>query len=159
MEPYLGRFWQFLLGIFLQVDWVPRTVSSGERISRFIPYSGWIKRDKGAVSPAAFMPSPKTGDTSVYRTAGCTERRVWLLGVIFVERKRADRRKIIARADVCSDLVLREGLKVRPRVLPHPRHADLTNWPDEKARQKDKANALAQKAALSINANKEMING
>jgi hypothetical protein len=82
---------------------------------------------------------------------GCTENRVWLLGTLFVERKLTDKRKIIARADVSSDLVFREGLKIRARLRPHPRHAEIMNWPDEKARQKDKALAMAQAATLSFN--------
>ena len=155
MQPFLGRSWKFLLGIFLRVDWVPRKVSTDERISRFILSRHWIKRENGAVAPAAFMPSSKTGDTSVYRTTGCSERRVWLLGELFVERKRADRRKILARADVSSDLVFREGLHIRPRLRPHPRHAEIMNWPDEKARQKYKSLAIAQAASLSVKAQRD----
>lgn len=73
------------------------------------------------------------------------------MGLLFVEGKRADRRKIIARADVSSALIFRQDLEIRARLRPHPRHAEIINWPDEKARQKDKALAIAQTAALSFN--------
>ena len=149
MESYLERFWKFLLGIFLQIDWVSRAVSPGERISRFIPYRGWIRPAKGRVSPAAFMP-PKIGDLSVYRTSGCAEKKIWLLGMLFVERKRKDKARVVGRADVCSDLVFEQKLKIRSLFSPHLRHAELTNWPEDKAQQKDKALALAQAAILCV---------
>lgn len=146
MEQYLKRFWEFLLGIFLRVDWVPRAVSPDERISRYI----FNKRHmRGGLSSAAFMPA-RNGRTSVYRTSGCAEKRIWLLGLLFVERKRKDKVNIIGRADVDSKIVFQANLNIRPLLRPHPRHADLTNWPNDKAQQKDKALALAQGAALML---------
>jgi hypothetical protein len=147
---YLEKFWNFLCAIFLWLDWTPRSVSLDERISRFIIYKRWMNRAKGLVSPAAFMPSTKTRDPSVYRTSGCAERRIWLIGLVFVERKRRDKVRILGRADVDSTLVSDEGLKIRARLTPHPRHAELTNWPDDKAQQKAKALALAQGATLHL---------
>ena len=147
---YLGKFWNFLYAIFLWHDWVTRSVSPDERISRFILSERWMNRAKGSVSSAAFMPSTKTRDISVYRTSGCSERRVWSTGLFFVERKRRDRKRILGRADVNSNLIFIEGLRVRARLLPHPRHAELTDWPDDKAHQKHKALALAQGATLGL---------
>jgi len=146
LESYLERFWKFLLGIFLRVDWASRTVSPDERISRYIFDKRYMR---GGVSPAAYMP-PRSGGTSVYRTSGCTEKRIWLLGLLFVERKRRDNVKILGRADLNSRIVFGEDLNIRPSFRPHPRHADLTNWPDDKAQQKDKAIALAQASVLTV---------
>lgn len=146
MEQYLERFWISLLGIFLQTDWCPRTVSRDERISRYIVNKQHMK---GGISPAAFMPA-RDGSTSVYRTSGCAEKRIWQLGFIFVERKRRDRVKIVGRADVNSQIVYDEDLRIQPSLRPHPRHADLVNWPDDKAQQKDKALALAQACSLTV---------
>jgi hypothetical protein len=147
---YLEQSWKFLRATFLLLDWAPRNVSPDERISRFIPSERWMNRTKSLVYPAAFMPSKRTKDISVYRTSGCSENRIWLIGFFFVERKRRDRRRVLGRADVSSNLVFREGLKCQPRLLPHPRHAALTDWPDDKTLQKDKALALAQGATLGI---------
>ncbi len=144
--PYLERFWKFSLSIFLRFDWVSRTVTPDERLSRFIFDK---KHLRGSISPAAFMP-PKTGGTSVYRTCGCTAKRIWLLALVFVEGERKDKAKILGRADVEAGVVFREGLKVRPLLRPHPRHADLTGWPEDKPSQKDKALALAEAASLCI---------
>ena len=146
MEQYLEQFWIFLLGIFLQIDWTSRAVKPDERISRYITNKQHMK---AGISPAAFMPA-KSGSTSVYRTSGCTEKRIWLLGLLFVERNRRDNVKILGRADLDSKIVFEEGLNIRPSFRPHPRHADLINWPNDKAEQKDKAAALAQAAALIV---------
>jgi hypothetical protein len=109
-----------------------------------------MKAAKGWVSPAAFMPSTKTKATSVYRTSCCGEGRIWRIGELFVERKRKDEREILARADTQAARVFQEGLRIDAHLLPHPRHADLANWPDDKAQQKDKALALAQAAILLV---------
>lgn len=147
---YLKRSWKSLRATFLLLDWVPRSVSPDERISRFIPNAKYMDRTKGWVYPAAFMPSKKTKDISVYRTSGCSEGKIWLIGHLFVERRRRDRKQILGRADVNCRLVLREELKIRCTVFPHPRHAVLTDWPDDKAHQKDKALALAHGATLLL---------
>jgi hypothetical protein len=57
---------------------------------------------------------------------------------------------MLGRADFNSSVVFKEGLKLRATLLPHPRHADLTEWPQDKAHQKDKALALAQSASVHV---------
>ena len=153
---YLERFWKSLCAIFLRLDWIPRTVSPGERISRFIFSRRHMDEASGWVSPAAFMPPTKTKDTSVYRTTKCGEGRIWLIGDLFVARKRKDRRSIRSRADVTSDLVFQEGLRIVASRSPHPRHADVTNWPDDKPQQKIKAMALAQGATLRLHPRRDV---
>ena len=58
--------------------------------------------------------------------------------------------RLLGRADFNSNVVFKEGLKLRATLLPHPRHADLTEWPQDKAHQKDKALALAQNATVHV---------
>jgi hypothetical protein len=141
LAPYIQRFYRFLLSISLRADWVSRAVSPSERISRFVMYRKWLD-GAGRVTSAAFMPS-SARTVSVYRTSKCAEKRIWLLGLLFVERKRRDSRKILGRADVRANVALQEGLRIRPLLTPHPRHAELIDWPEEKEAQKDKALALA----------------
>jgi hypothetical protein len=150
LEPYLQRFWRYLRAIFLWTDWISRSVSPDEPISRFVFDRRHMNQAKGCVSPAAFMPSTKTRVASVYRTSCCNEERIWTLGELFVERNRKDKRKILGRADVEAALVFHEGLAIQPHLLPHPRHAELTKWPSDKAEQKDKALALAQASKLLL---------
>jgi hypothetical protein len=89
-------------------------------------------------------------DVSVYRTGGCGERRIWLLGDLFVAAKRRDNRSILARADLAAQLFFKEGLEVIPEPSPHPRHANVTQWPSDKPQQKIKAMTLANAAALRL---------
>lgn len=150
---YLLQFWRFLQATFLKFDRVPRQVSSTEPISRFVFYRDHLKI--GRVSFAAFMPSPKTMDVSVYRTFGCSERKIWLLGDLFVAAKRKDNRSIIARADLVSQPVLNQGLDIISEPSPHPRHANVTRWPNDKPQQKIKAMALANAAKLQMHSQSE----
>ena len=106
--------------------------------------------DKGRVSFAAFMPPMKKLEVSVYRTSDCGERKIWLLGELFVEAKRKDNRSIVARADITSKRVFDEGLAIVPELSPHPRHANVTGWPVDKPQQTIKALALAQGSMLKL---------
>ena len=150
---YLLQFWRFLQATFLKFDQVPNRVSPGEPISRFILSRDHIKT--GRVSFAAFMPSPKTLNISVFRTNGCGERKIWLLGDLFVAAKRKDSRTILARADLASMLIFKQGLNIIPEPSPHPRHANVTHWPSDKPQQKIKAMALANGATLRLRAQSE----
>ncbi len=147
---YLGQFWRFLQATFLKLDRVPGSVSHAERISRFIVQKKYMNETKGWVRPAAFMPSTATKTTSVYRTSSCSEGRIWLIGDLFVARKLKPQRDVLARADVQADIILNEGLAIVPKPSPHPRHADVTSWPDDKPLQKIKAMALAEAATLRL---------
>jgi hypothetical protein len=145
---YLVQFWRFLQATFLKFDRVPSRVSPSEPISRFIFSREHVKT--GRVTFAAFMPSTKTLDVSVYRTSRCGERKIWLLGDLFVAAGRKDNRGILARADLTSQLAFHEGLDIIPTPSPHPRHANVTNWPSDKPQQRIKAMALAIGATLRL---------
>lgn len=149
MGLYPRQFYRYFLSILLKLDRVPAVVSSGERISRFIFYQRHIKG--GEIRAAAFLPSRTSEDTSVYRTDGCSEKKVWLLGNLFVERLRRDGRTVLARGDVISGTVFGQDLKIISTPRPHPRHAVICNWPDDKPQQLIKAMALALKATLHLN--------
>ena len=143
---YLRRFWISLQITFLKLDRISRNVSRGERISRFILSDKHMPR--GRVSAAAFMPSTKTKDTSVYRTRNCKEKRIWLLGEVFVAPIR--KLDVLARADLQSNLAFDEGLSIVADPSPHPRHAVVTKWPEDKAQTKIKAMALARGSSLVL---------
>ncbi len=150
--PYLSRFRQFLLSTFLQLDRISEAVTPGERISRYIFYAKHTK--KGRVSFGAFIPSQKTKNLSVYRTCRCSERRIWLLGELFVEPLRKDKRRILARGDVSSAVIFDQGLSIVACSKPHPRHANVLDWPDDEPQQQMKAVVLAQKSCLFLHPEK-----
>ena len=150
LVSYLLRFWELLLITFLKLDWVPQIVSAEERISRFVFSERHMNRTKGQIKPAAFLPSPKNKSASVLRTSDCPERRIWRIGELFVARFRTDRPKLLARGDLRAEVVLKQGLGIVADPSPHPRHADVTNWPEDRAQQKIKAMVLAQSASLLL---------
>lgn len=144
----LRRFYTSFLIILLKFDSVPTAVSPDERVTRFIFSKHYVRN--GKVSLEAFMPHRATRETSVYRTRGCSEGKVWQLGNLFVTRLRKDKPTLVARGDVSSGVVFNESLGIVSLHSPHPRHAVLRNWPEEKAHQKIKAMVLAQKATLHL---------
>ena len=145
---YLGKFCGFLLATFLKFDRVPRIVSPSERISRFIFRRDQIDKTNRLVKFAAFM-YPRAKSISVYRTSGCSERKIWWIGVLFVEKKRTDKRKLLARADAQSCVFFNQKLTIIANPSPHARHAEVANWPDDKGKRRTIAIALAQKATLA----------
>ena len=80
------------------------------------------------------------------------------LGDLFVAAKRKDNRTILARADLASMLIFKQGLNIIPEPSPHPRHANVTHWPSDKPQQKIKAMALANGAILRLRAQSEKQN-
>jgi hypothetical protein len=131
-------------------------VCSDERITRFLTQRKWFNPKTSNVSPQAFSPrTPKPPSTipktSVYRTEGCSDDEVWLIGEKYVTEKRQDGQRVLARADVSSDVILSfAGLLIEPAPTPHPRHADIVNWPDSRERQLDKMNVLAEQSELRL---------
>lgn len=139
------------MSTFLRLDWAPRTVAPDEPTAHYIFDKDHFSVSKRVAKYAAFMPSTKTGDISVYRTNNCSEWRIWALGEYFVARLRPDNVVLLARGDVVAQAFVRQGLSVVARPKPHPRHAVVTSWPDERAARRVKAMALAQEALLFLN--------
>lgn len=90
---------------------------------------------------------PHRGETSVFRVDGLSSEEVWDIGIDFVARNR--RQALKGRADLDVAHVLVVNLKVEPDTTPHPRHANIVDWPAEKHEQKMMATKLASVAATS----------
>ena len=95
------------------------------------------------------MPDKK-GEASVYRTSNLSNLEIWGIGIEYVEKKRKDKKKLQARADIVVSHVLATGLHVTPDRKPHKRHANLTNWPSEKSEQMLIAMELANSSRLFV---------
>ena len=107
-------------------------IDLSETLSRFVVYNRWIRSSINKVKYVAFTPDQK-GDTSVFRISGITNNEIWDIGDREVAPKR--NRPILGRADVIASFVISKGLKVIPSEPPK-RHADITDWPEEKSEQK-----------------------
>jgi hypothetical protein len=125
---------------------LPKHVADGEDLARFLTSSSHY--NASAARPAAFMPNPKNGETSVFRHG--PEPFEELKSIAQAEVG-ADRH--IHGAAIVKASVIREAkLEVRAKEPP-PRHADIIDWPwskDDpdygKAEQKELAALIAQKA-------------
>jgi hypothetical protein len=128
-------------------------VEDDERISRFIFLPGQFNVGKKRVRPGVFkprdpIPPQQERQYSVYRTKSCAEKEVWTLSDNFVA-KTADS-LAIARADLEAKQITDEELRLVPYPNPHPRHANIVNWPDTEELRELKAVALATKANLIV---------
>ena len=130
-------------------------VKAEENISRFLFYTpGEFNARTQHISPQAFKPAkPKPPErleyqSSVYRTEGLKEMEIWKLGDEFVARQR--NLSILARADIQAEKISAIDLEISPDTRPHPRHANIINWPDSPEARMMKSVLLSQQAILFV---------
>lgn len=127
-----------------------RQVDSNERITRYIfQKKGRYSSQKMTVKYSAYMPA-NDGKSSVYRTQKLSAIEIWEIGVEFVEKRRRDGKKILARADIQASEIFKQKLQIIPEENPHKLHANLTEWPIEKSKRMSIALKLAQDSELHI---------
>ncbi len=134
-------------------DLLPVPIDPAERISRYLLVREYFNNRTRNISPQAFKPAnPKiAGDlrkTSVYRTEGLSDVEVWTLGSEHVTKAHSDNLPVLARADLLVSQVLSLDLSFDPDGIPHPRHANIVNWPDSQEARQMKAVFLAKSAQL-----------
>lgn len=122
-------------------------VGPSERITRYIMSTSQFSVKNSIVKHNAFMP-PKNRKQSVYRTSALSEQKIWQIGNDCVAAPQE--KNIYARGDLVALYIFKTGLKVVPDKKPHPKHADITGWPEEKHEQLMLAKVLAKKATLQI---------
>ena len=127
-----------------------------ERISRYILNGRYFKEEAGEIKAEAFLPTkPKPElqerQTSVYRTSDLEETNIWSIGDQHVANPEA-KRFILARGDLPAKNVFSQDLRIVPHPFPHPRHANIVNWPNEESNEHRKAIAilLAKEARLIV---------
>jgi hypothetical protein len=120
-------------------------VSDGERISRYINEKKKTRPSTGQARYNAFMPPATDFRISVYRTQELEENAVWGIADEFVG---TPQKPIIARADLSAIQITQRHLQIENAPHPHPRHANVTGWPEEEELQRVIAIELANIAAL-----------
>ena len=123
---------------------LPDAVGSDEDLARFLVHRSQFNMQM--VKPAAFLPNPKDGQTSVFRHGAEPAGRLWVLGAL-ASGDRGLRGVAIIRAQAVTGA----GLTVAAYEPPE-RHAAIEGWPHhadpatQKALQKQKASILASSA-------------
>jgi hypothetical protein len=119
-----------------------KPVADEERLAKFILRREHVRAD-GTVKPDPFMPY-KWVELSVTRHLGLDERQLWDAGRGVAEETKTT---LYGRADVEAASFIRQRLRVLPRPLPqNPNHADVVDWPADKAAQKEIALLVAREA-------------
>jgi hypothetical protein len=119
-----------------------KPVADEERLARFILRREHVRAD-GTVKPDPFMPF-KWVELSVTRHLGLDEQEIWDAGRGVAEETKT---MLYGRADVVAATFIRQRLRVLPRPLPqNPNHADVVDWPADKAAQKEIALLVAREA-------------
>ena len=124
---------------------LPVDVDDEEPLARFL-FSSSLFNSTG-VKPAAFLPNPKNGETSVFRHGSEPEEQLWPLA-----RDAATSRTLHGAAIVKASYVRASRLTVTAHEPP-ARHANILGWPDsklEKSRQKLMAAELSEQASLVL---------
>jgi hypothetical protein len=120
-------------------------VKSTEPLTRYIMSKDHYRPSDNTVKHNIFMP-PRNGELSVYRIENLTSTEIWDIGSEFVSKPMT--KKLLGRADFLAQHVYDQGLNVRPEATPHPRHANIYGWPEDKTRII--AIELASKAQLYL---------
>jgi hypothetical protein len=121
-----------------------RQVADEEELARFLTQSNHFNTI--GVKPPAFLPSRKTGDTSVFRHGREPAESLQALG-----RSAARERKLYGAA-VLKAADARAALLEVSASEPPPRHAVLRDWPsveNDPELQKSKEKLIAAKLASS----------
>lgn len=118
------------------------SVPPSEKLARFIFSKKHFSVEKREVKFKAFTPPSNRDDISVYRISGLSDRQVWEIGRMYVERKD---RTIKARANLTTETVYVNNLEVVADPLTHELHANIRPFPADR-RVRDR---IAKQLALA----------
>lgn len=122
---------------------LPEQIDDDEALARFLTSSSQF--NTSMVKPAAFLPNPNNGETSVFRHAAESFDALWEIGAAV-----AGDRTLHGAAIFKARHVRLAGLEVKA-YEPPPRHANIVDWPTAgqdqeliRAQQKERALDIAK---------------
>ena len=145
MIQFLRKFFGYFSGSIDRGESLPERVADGESLCRFIFSDKMFSSRNRRVKHHAF--SPKGKEVSVFRTVSLEEGEIWKLGR---ERAGEIRGNPRARADLFARAVRQARLNVLSAPRPHPRHANIVDWPAEKELQQRAKMELANASTLVL---------
>src|SRR6266446_9782984 len=147
LETVYQTLFKIIYGSSSRVSLHPRFDSSpGEAMCRYLTDRDEYSPCKRIVRHSAFIP-PENLRKSVYWTSGITEEEIWSIGDEYVAPSRGP---LHGRADFNSLAAYREGLAIELTEKPHPRHADIVNWDEDRKKARLQAVKLADQATLVL---------
>lgn len=128
---------------------LPTVVLDQEKLTRFLTSSSHY--NARMAKPAAYLPNPKNGETSVFRTDGGSLAELWLIADTYIPQARS-----VHGAAVFSARAVREALLNVIAQEPPPRHANIVGWPSSDS-DPELAKAERLKCAQLLAARAELI--
>jgi hypothetical protein len=129
---YQKKFARFFQDISLAIrDKFKLTpVEASEPLTRFVFVPKYFD-SAGRIKQAAFAPSKKNNDLSVYRTKELAERDLLYIAQRYVVEKMANPQPLAGWATFSSDIPKKHNLRLVADGKPHKRHLNLEEWPSE----------------------------
>jgi len=124
-----------------------KEVAASEPVCRFITGKDYYRPSDKSVRHNAFMPNSE-GETSVYRIIDLNHENIYKIGSLFVASIKG--KPLKGRADIVVSEILKCRLRVEPQPNPHPRHANIVDWPESESEPRMIALKLAEKAELHL---------
>jgi hypothetical protein len=123
------------------------SIQPSEPVARFITQKAYYRSEIKTVKHNAFMPN-REGQTSIYRIIDLDNPEIFKIGQRFV----ADQmnKPLLGRADIKVSTILEKDLSVISDPDPHPRHANIVDWPEEREKYRLIAVELADEAELHL---------
>jgi len=137
-----------IYGTYLRRKLNPRFSNpSWERVGPYLFQSNQFSAAKKIVRFTAFFPSPKNNSKSVYWTSKLIDHFIWSIGQRHVAPFFVS--PIKGRADLrTSSIYAIPGLAIKLTSKPHPRHADIVGWKQDRRETRLQAEKLADEATF-----------
>lgn len=123
------------------------TILPSELTARFIFQKTYFRASDHSVRHNAYIPN-RNGETSIYRIDNLSDQEITEIGIKYVGEVIG--KPLLGRSELLVSEVLDQSLKVISTPEPHKRHANIVDWPDDKAECKMLALELASKASLYL---------
>lgn len=131
----------------IRMDDSPNPIDQSENISRFILSKRYIATSRNKARYNVFQPYPHV-ELSVYRISRLLEDKIWKIGRKMVAQPQ--NKTIEGRADFLAARAIENKLSIIPERKTHKLHANIVDWPENKAKQKLIAAKLADEAELKL---------
>ena len=121
-------------------------VTASENLSRFILDKSYFRSSDLRVKFNAFLPA-RDGELSVFRIDTLNTGDILELGRTFVAAPR--NKTLLGFARLKAEIPIASGLRLDGTEFPHPRHANISNWPGG-TEDRLIAMKLAESASLNL---------
>ena len=147
---FLKKLSRFFRNISRKSNVLPNPVHRDESTVKFVMCDDHFSTKNNTVNQAAFKPSKKTGNISIYRTKALCREWIFGIGRKYVTALRPDKLPVLAAARLRAGFYYDQNLRFDPNGEPHYRHANVDGWQADPALQREIRILLARQAELLL---------